>query len=560
MLHEVGHGDATAVHATIEQLLADGSSLGAVVTTYLADVQRAIGRRWQEGRWSVTQEHTATAIIDDELTMLAVRLPAPSLDVEVMVVCAEGEWHTTPARMAALLLRERGFRIRLVGGSVPADDLDRTLVESPPDHLAVSCTYPLALAGAARIAAVARARGIPTLAGGAGFGRGPHRARRLGLDAWAASIREGAELLHRSHAPPAVTEAAGPGLDLDVLHDRWRVMADEVLDRLRAADTLHLPTDQPVAPVYQDLTELLQAAHLTALCEDPTLFTDHIDQLGSSPQHRGLPPAAIPATIEILRQLVGVYEPADVEARGRLVEAFRVSAPSIGDAGPVLSQSAMIARTLIEVEDPSLLRRRLVDLAMELVATCDDVGLLTFDHLDHLEHGEHATPAPSSWPSHRIGEIERDLGEGPYLAAINRREVIESSDLSADDRWPGFGAAVVEHTSIRSVVAIPMIIREQLIGVLGLFADAVDAFDEHDRSVAVSFATHAAVALHAAIQQRTLTEAIGTRDVIGQAKGVLMEREGIDDDRAFELLRTVSNRTNIKLRDVAAYIVRHTSA
>jgi MerR family transcriptional regulator, light-induced transcriptional regulator len=551
MLHEVARGDATAVHAIIEQLLAEGSSRGAVVATYLAGVQREIGRRWQDGRWSVAQEHTATAIVEDELTMLAATLPAPSLDVEVMVVCAEGEWHTLPARMAGLLLRERGFRIRLVGGSVPADDLDRTLSESPPDYLAVSCTYPLALAGAARIAAVARERGIPTLAGGAGFGRGPHRARRLGLDGWAASIPEGAQLLLRwGDTPPSVAEAAGPAIDLDALHDRWRVMADEVLDRLRAVDAVHVPADRPVTPLRRDLIELLQAAHLTALCEDPTLFTDHIDQLGSSPQHRGLPPAAIPRTIEILRELVGVYEPADVEARERLDEVLRTSAPSMGDEVPVLGQSAMIARTLIEVEDPSLLQQRLVTLAEELVGTCDRVGFLAFDR------GEHATPAPTSWPSLRVEEIERELGEGPYLDAIERREVIQSRDLSTDERWPDFGPAVVEHTSIRSVLAIPLIIRQQLIGVLGLFADAIDAFDDHDRSVAVSFATHAAVALHAAIQQRTLTEAISTRDVIGQAKGILMEREGIADDRAFELLRTVSSRTNTKLRDVAAYIVR----
>jgi MerR family transcriptional regulator, light-induced transcriptional regulator len=555
VLRAVGRGDAVAVHAIVQRLLDEGWSPGAVVTSCLAGVEREIGRRWQERRWTVAQEHAATAIVDDELARLAAALPPPSLDIAVMVVCAESEWHVTPARMAALLLRERGFRVQFVGGSVPADELDRTLAESPPDYLAVSCTYGLALAGAAGIAAVARQRGIPTLAGGAGFGASPHRALRLGMTGWAGSVRDGAERLLQWHdGSPPVVDTAGPAVDLDALDDRWREMADEVLDRLRATDAVHPSPDQPVAPLRQDITELLQAAHLTVLCDDPTLFTDHIDQLGSAPWHRGLPRDAIPATIEILRQLVGVYEPMDVESHARLNEAIRHHAPSIADAAPMLGGSAAIARTLIEVEDPDLLRQRLLALANDMVDGCDHAGLVM------LDHGEYETPVSSSQLADELEELEREVGEGPWLEAVRRREMVESAELATEDRWPDYGRAAVERTATHSVLAIPLIVRRQLFAVLEFFAEEPDAFDDQDRSAAVSLATHAAIALHVAIQQRTLTEAIGTRDIIGQAKGILMEREGIDDARAFELLRTVSNQTNAKLRDVAGIIVRHTRA
>jgi methanogenic corrinoid protein MtbC1/GAF domain-containing protein len=550
LIQGLDRGDAVAVHAIIEDLLAEGWTPGAVVHTALSGALREIGQRWQEGRWTVAQEHAATMIVGDELALLAARLPPPSSAIEVVVVCAEGEWHVLAARMAALLLREHGFRVRLIGGSVPVGELDRTLGASPPDVVAVSCTHALALAGAARIATVLRQRGIPTLGGGAGFGASPHRALRLGLTAWAASVDDGAaQILRWREAPPALGDRAGPAVDLDALEDRWRVMVDEVIDRLRATGTVALPVDQPLAPLRQDLTELLQAAHLTALCEDPTLFTDHLDRLAASPRHRGLPAAAIPSTIEILRQLVGVYEPEDV-GDGALLDALIGShAPSIAHTSPVLARSALIARTLIEVEDPDLLRRRLVGLAAELVEGCDHVGLVV------LDHGEPETPAQRSWVAHTVEDLEHELGEGPCLEAIRRRDVVDVGDLAAEERWPDYGRAVLDRTGVRSVLAIPLIVRGHVIGVLEFFAEGVDAFGEHDRSVAVDFAIHAAVALHAAIQQRTLTEAIATRDLIGQAKGILMEREAIDGDRAFEMLRTVSNETNTKLRDVAASIV-----
>jgi AmiR/NasT family two-component response regulator len=102
-----------------------------------------------------------------------------------------------------------------------------------------------------------------------------------------------------------------------------------------------------------------------------------------------------------------------------------------------------------------------------------------------------------------------------------------------------------------------LFIEQDTMGSLNLYADAVDAFDDEDRSVASIFASHAAVALRAAQRQEQLIDAIDSRDVIGQAKGIIMARKGVDDDVAFAMLRDASSRMNRKLREVAQQVIEH---
>src|SRR5205085_11449999 len=96
---------------------------------------------------------------------------------------------------------------------------------------------------------------------------------------------------------------------------------------------------------------------------------------------------------------------------------------------------------------------------------------------------------------------------------------------------------------------------------LNLSSRRVDAFDDADMATAVLFSAHAALALsqaqtHAGEVElsRQLREAIESRDVIGQAKGILMEREHVDADTAFDMLRRASQRLNVKLRDLAGRV------
>jgi hypothetical protein len=95
------------------------------------------------------------------------------------------------------------------------------------------------------------------------------------------------------------------------------------------------------------------------------------------------------------------------------------------------------------------------------------------------------------------------------------------------------------------------------LGALNLYTRAKDAFHDRDRGVAPIFAAHAALALRAAQHHRHLIAAIETRDLIGQATGIIMAREGVDDTGAFEILRDGSNHLQCKLCDLAHQIVDH---
>jgi hypothetical protein len=98
------------------------------------------------------------------------------------------------------------------------------------------------------------------------------------------------------------------------------------------------------------------------------------------------------------------------------------------------------------------------------------------------------------------------------------------------------------------------------LGALNLHSKAANAFGEASRTVGLVFAAHAAVALSSAIHDEQMEDALQSRDVIGQAKGILMAREGVDAQEAFDMLRRASQRLNVKLRDVASGVIDRSGA
>ncbi|MDQ3989997.1 MAG: cobalamin-dependent protein [Actinomycetota bacterium] len=176
-------------------LAEQGAAPEALVLEVLAPAQREVGRRWEDGRWSIAQEHAATAITDTALGLLAMDAEPHGSGRHAVVGCVEGEWHTLPTRMAAEVLRLRGWHVTFLGGSVPADDLARYVTAQRPDVVGLSCSMPVALKGAARSIAACRRAGVPVLAGGSGFGPEGRYAARLGASAWAGDPVVAAHLL-----------------------------------------------------------------------------------------------------------------------------------------------------------------------------------------------------------------------------------------------------------------------------------------------------------------------------------------------------------------------------
>jgi GAF domain-containing protein len=225
--------------------------------------------------------------------------------------------------------------------------------------------------------------------------------------------------------------------------------------------------------------------------------------------------------------------------------------PSAGERELAL-ELAEVARQLVAADDVQSTLSRMVSLARETVTGCDHVGLSL------AVGGRIETPAQTEPPIPQIiDRIQNETGEGPGVDAIRQHQVFETGDFSREVRWPRFSPAVVDQTQVHSGLAMRLFTDESTMGSLNLYAEAVDAFDDEDHSVASIFAAHAAIALRAALRQEQLTEAIATRDVIGQAKGILMARHGIDDDTAFMMLREGSQRMNRKLREVARRVIDH---
>lgn len=156
--------------------------------------------------------------------------------------------------------------------------------------------------------------------------------------------------------------------------------------------------------------------------------------------------------------------------------------------------------------------------------------------------------------------LQGELGEGPCHDCIREHVPVISDDLAATgpSRWPRFApAALAEH--VGAMCSVQLVAHgNSLAGALNLYATKPGTFDANCVASASLIASHAALAVHAARRIAELTKALDSRDVIGQAKGILMERFGLSDQQAFDKLVSSSQDTNIKLRDVADWLVNDT--
>jgi GAF domain-containing protein len=154
-----------------------------------------------------------------------------------------------------------------------------------------------------------------------------------------------------------------------------------------------------------------------------------------------------------------------------------------------------------------------------------------------------------------VDKAQYDTGEGPCLDALYECRTVRLPDLDAEPRWPKF-AAQAREVGLASMLAMQLYVHDEDLGALNLHSTHRDAFGDESEQIGLLFAAHAAVALAGAQNEEHLYTALSHRDVIGQAKGILMERYKIDAQDAFRLLVVASQNTNIKLYDVAEYLVR----
>lgn len=154
-----------------------------------------------------------------------------------------------------------------------------------------------------------------------------------------------------------------------------------------------------------------------------------------------------------------------------------------------------------------------------------------------------------------LDEIQAECGAGPCLSAAKNDDMIRVDDIANDPRWPTYSRAVVERTPIRSVLSMALVSDSPGVSALNIYAEKPNAFDVGITEAALSYAAYTAMAWTLVRRDHQFHQALQSRDIIGQAKGMIMERFRIDAAQAFELLKRLSQSSNTPLVTVAAELV-----
>ncbi|MFD7654810.1 ANTAR domain-containing protein [Actinosynnema sp. NPDC059797] len=205
------------------------------------------------------------------------------------------------------------------------------------------------------------------------------------------------------------------------------------------------------------------------------------------------------------------------------------------------------ARTLAEQQSVDATAERVVELALAVVPGAGSASLSL------ARTGALHTVAATDEVALSADAAQYDAGEGPCLHVLPHDQVLRAGDLTEDERWPRFRARALE-LGVHGVLACHLPTRDGGRSALNLYAREAGALDEHSEAVARLYATHAAIALATALRDEDLRTAVVSREAIGRAMGILMQRHHIKSDQAFQLLSAASQKLNIKVRRLAEII------
>ncbi|HEY7593437.1 MAG TPA: ANTAR domain-containing protein [Actinophytocola sp.] len=225
-------------------------------------------------------------------------------------------------------------------------------------------------------------------------------------------------------------------------------------------------------------------------------------------------------------------------------------APDSGGTSSLAGVLSSVARSLEAEPDLEATLRAIIDTALTHIPGVEHAGISL------VEGGRPRTKTPSADVVAEIDEVQYRLKEGPCVDAITDHCTYRTGDLAKESRWPAFGPAAVAH-GVRSMLSYRLFTSETTMGALNLYSSQADAFSERTEQEGRLFATHAAIALVGAQKEAQLIAAIEHRDIIATAKGILMERNGVDSATAFRMLAEASQHTNMKLYTVAEWLVEN---
>ena len=176
-------------------------------------------------------------------------------------------------------------------------------------------------------------------------------------------------------------------------------------------------------------------------------------------------------------------------------------------------------------------------------------------HIEHLGTMVHHTSAPATCAvsdpfAAQMQALHLDLGEGPGFEAVATGLPVISDDIEGDARWPAYARAAAAR-GLHTQLSLPLLWQDRALGALSLYWTEPHLLDAATLTLAQGFAAQTAAVVGLAREREHLTYALKSRQIIGNAVGVLMERHHLEAAAAFTVLQRISQDSNTKLRDVA---------
>jgi GAF domain-containing protein len=226
------------------------------------------------------------------------------------------------------------------------------------------------------------------------------------------------------------------------------------------------------------------------------------------------------------------------------------------DRGDLAGRIVELSRQLLKQPTVDDVLRDVVRLAMQNVNGCEHAGAAV------LENGKPVPRACSGAFAQRLDVAQCENTEGPCVDAMSVRDLVQCPDIAQETRWPRF-RPVAADAGLGSVLSAPLVFDDEVVGSMNLYNERPNGFTAADPQFVMLFAFESAMAFGLARANerslehaRQLEQALISRDVIGQAKGIIMERQRVTAEEAFDLLRRASQHRNVKLRDLAEQVTR----
>ena len=218
------------------------------------------------------------------------------------------------------------------------------------------------------------------------------------------------------------------------------------------------------------------------------------------------------------------------------------------DGEPLARTLGNLAVEMRDQKDPDATLRTIVAAAVAIVPGARWAGI-------SLIQGRTIEPrVPSDPLVAELDALQSELNDGPCITALREHHTVHVDDMESESRWTTFAEAAVGR-GVRSMLSFQLFVARDNLGALNLYGEDAGVFTDESFAHGEILAQHAAVAMVGSNVEQQMHRALASRDVIGQAKGIIMERFDVDAVQAFALLTRLSQTDNTKLAAVAQQVI-----